>query len=142
MAFSDHTDEVYDAIKAYLTANWTDTTIRWPNEGMANAKMDPFVAVEIHGVIFGQVSMGAAEQEDNRWDESGTLWMHVTVKRGAGMKAARGAAKYLATLFRGTRLLSDRLEFMDAVIGPGASGDEEGNWFVVSVSVDWQLMEA
>lgn len=142
MAFNDFSDEVYDAIRDYLTANWSHTPIAWPNETFENAAAEPFVAFEIHGTLFAQMSIGANPHGDNRWDEEGSIWLHVTVPRGSGMLAGRGAARAMAEMFRGTLLLSERLEFMDAVIGPGQAGDEDGNWFVISVNIDWRLMEA
>lgn len=143
MAISDFSDEVYAAIKAYLIANWNHAPFAWPNEPFeVGSDGAGFVAVEVLGTMYGQQSIGAEEQADNRWDEEGQLLLHVSVQRGRGFSQSRGAGKSLANLFRGTRLLSDRLEFMDAQIGPGQGGDDDGIYHVTTVAIDWRLMEA
>lgn len=141
-------DVVYDAIRGYLDPNkggtWTETPIAWENEDFT--KPEPpvrWVMVEISGTVYGQQSIGADEQRDNRWDEEGTLWLHVFEEVGKGSSAARRVAKALADKFRGARLLSDEsLEFGDAAIGSGERSDDDGNWWRVSVSIDWRRMEA
>lgn len=142
MAISDLADEVFDAIRAYLEPRWTHCPIAWPNEPFGNADGEAFVAVELHSTSYGQQSIGAVEQADNRWDEDGTLWFHITVPRNSGFSPSRGAARALANLFRGTTLLNDRLEFGDAVLGHGQDANQEGTKFVTSVSIEWRLMEA
>ena len=62
--------------------------------------------------------------------------------RGSGSSNARGTAKALANLFRGKRLLGDDLQFMDAMIGPGAAADENGMWFRTSVEIEWRFWNA
>ena len=143
MSINAFSDPVYDAIRAYVEANWTYAPIQWPNEVWDEPPNEPWVKFEIFSANYGQQSIGAQDQEDNRWDHEGHIWFHVMVPRGSGATNARGAAKSLANLFRGERLLGDQnLEFMDAIIGPGAPGDEEGNWTRTSVSVEWRHWEA
>jgi hypothetical protein len=142
MAFFDLRDEVYDAIREYVTPLWPHTAISWPNEDFERPTGAAFLAVEVFGDLYGQQSIGADEQADNRWDEDGQLMFHVFTPRGRGFSSSRGAAKALANLFRGTRLLNDRLEFMDAQVGPGQLADEQGNFHVTTVAIDWRLMEA
>lgn len=147
-AFNDLQDEVFEAIESYLgdgvsTGAWTACRIYYPNDGFQPpADGSPFVKFEITGTIYGQQSIGAAVQADNRWDEAGHIWLHVMVQAGSGTGPARGAAKALAVLFRGLRLLNDRLEFLDAGIGMGEPGDGDGNWFRISVDQRWRLIEA
>ncbi len=142
MAITGYTDGVYEAIKTFLTASWTDTPIQWPNQEWNVQGEEAWVKVEIHGTVYGQQSIGASEQSDNRWDDEGVLWLHLGVPRGSGYSPARGAAKALANLFRGRTLLAGRLEFLDATIGSGHFGDEEGTWFLVPVSIEWRHMDA
>lgn len=138
--FTDFADVVYDAIKAHVVANWNYAPIRWPNEDFEEPGRDRpvWVQFEIFGTSYGQQTFGMDEQADNRWDEDGHIWFHVIVPRGYGATTSRGACKSLANLFRGLRLLSDDLVFYDAEIGPGSAGDEEGNSYRTSVSVEWR----
>jgi hypothetical protein len=143
-------DTVYDAVKAYLSAQWGSTTpIQWENGGEPGdppfAKPEPpapFIAVELTGTLYGQQSIGAGAPADNRWDEEGILWIHVMVPTGSGASTARRHAKRLADLFRGTRLLGDSLTFGDARIGLGEPGDDDGNWYRISTDIEWRRMEA
>ena len=140
-------DVVYNAVKDYLTANWTTSPLAFENEEFvppvdSEGRPTPFVAVEVTGNVYGQQSIGASTQATNRWDEEGQLWLHVFVRTSTGSSTARNYAKTLADLFRGTTLLSGDMEFMDASIGLGEKGDDEGNYYRISVSVDWRRIEA
>jgi hypothetical protein len=132
---------VYDAIKTYLKSNWTTTPLRFENEKF-DATGQAFVAVEMTGTLYGQESIGASVQANNRWDEEGQLWLHVLVPINTGGLTVRTYAKQLADLFRGLRLLSDDLEFMDAFIGRGQTGFEDGAYYRVSVYLNWRHIEA
>lgn len=132
-------DAVYDAVRGYLASNWSETPIAWENEAFTRPEpMAPWLAVEIAGSLYSQESIGADTQAANRWDEAGTLFLHVFVPAGTGSSTARRHCKTLADLFRGARLIGDALEFMDASIGLGEPGDEEGTTYRISVSVDWR----
>jgi hypothetical protein len=135
-------EEVYDAIKAFLTASWTDCPIAWPNDPFTPPPSSPWVAFEMTSNLYGQQSIGASLQADNRWDEEGKIWLHVFVPAGAGEGPARGRAKALAALFRGKTLLNGALEFLDATIGMGEPGDDDGNTYRVSTDIDWRRMDA
>lgn len=140
MALDDYSDAVFDAIKSHLTPLWTATPMQWPNEDFEPVGDASWVKVELHGTVYGQQSIGANVQADNRWDEEGILWLYVMVKRGIGTSQARGAGRALADIFRGLTLLGNSLEFMDANIGTGA--DQEGNWYMVPVSIEWRSIDA
>lgn len=133
--------EIYDAIKTYIGANWTTTRVRYENEAF---ELDgiAFVAVEMTGTFYGQESIGASHQQDNRWDEEGTVWLHVNVPINTGGSTVRTYAKQLADLFRGLLLLNNSLEFLDAFIGRGQPGQEDGAFYRVSVYVNWRRMDA
>lgn len=136
-------DVVYEAVRAFLTAGWTAAPIAWENEHFDKPNPPaPWLAVELSGTVYAQQSIGAGPQEENRWDEDGVLWLHVFVPAGTGSSTARGYAKALADIFRGALLIDETLEFMDASIGMGEAGDNNGNWWRVSVSIDWRRMEA
>jgi hypothetical protein len=147
-------DVVYTAIRQYLDgvnatpAAWSVTPIQYENEApvaMADGSgtPTPWIMIEMTGTLYGQESIGANTQAQNRWDEEGQLYCHVFIPSGGGGLVARQLAKQFADLFRGTRLLSDQtLEFMDASIGMGEIGDDSGNWFRISVDIHWRRMEA
>lgn len=140
---------VFDAIRLYLdggplapgTGAWQTTPIRWENE-----PLDPlpasFIDVEMTGTLYGQMSIGASHQADNRWDEEGVLWLHVLVKINTGGSTARTYAKELADLFRGLTLLNNSLEFREAFIGKGQPGFENGMYYRVSLYNNWRRMDA
>lgn len=132
---------VYAGIKTYLQSNWTTTPLRFENETYV-LDGNPFVAVEMTGTLYGQQSIGASHQADNRWDEEGVLWLHVNVPMGTGGFNARTYAKQLADRFRGLLLLNDSLEFRDAFIGRGQPGHEDGAYYRVSVYINWRRMDA
>lgn len=139
------TDTVYNAIRAYVEANWIATGIdrlMWENEVQPSGN-DPIIAIEMHGTYYGQESIGADVQANNRWDEEGVLWAHCMVQQGTGAGYSRELARLFADLFRGTTLLSESLEFRDASIGEGGGLDRmEGNWWGVTVTIDWRRMDA
>ncbi|MEI9995096.1 MAG: phage tail terminator-like protein [Rhizomicrobium sp.] len=147
-------DEVYDAIVAYLKRPETSPLIvdpitsdvppiRYENEPFVKPEPPkPWVAVSLSGIVYGQASIGAHEQADNRWDEAGQLWLPVFVPSGSGSSRARQLAKQLANLFRGLTLLDGSLEFMDAFIGTGAPSEEKGSWYELPVSIEWRRIEA
>lgn len=148
--------EVYDAIKAFLqdsgnVAGLADPTthtvppFRFENEEFE--KIEPaatasFIAVALTGTLYGQQSIGAASQATNRWDEQGHLWLPVFVPMNTGSSRAREIAKLLCNLFRGRALMNGDLEFMDSFIGEGQPAPEEGNWYQLSVSIEWRRVEA
>lgn len=135
-------DLVYDAIRDYLEANWTETPIQFENENFDIPESRAWVIFEMTGTVYGQQSIGADNQADNRWDEEGVMWLHVMAQAGSGSSVTRRRCKALADLFRGKRLIYDTLEFMDADIGMGAQGDDEGSTYRISVSIDWRREEA
>lgn len=152
MAFQDLTDEVFEAIKTYLgdgsplstaASNWVLAPVVYPNDNFELPNPpSPFVVFEISGDLYSQQSIGAFPQSTNRWDEAGRIWLHVMTPRASGNSAPRGGAKQLAKLFRGLTLLGGQLEFLDAAIGEGAPGTDDGNWFRISVNVRWRRIEA
>lgn len=140
---------VYDAIRSYLDGTggngaWTVTPIRWENEPL-DPLPESFVDVEMTGTMYDRQSIGAftvAHGDQNRWDEEGTLWLHVLVKINTGGSTVRTYAKSLADLFRGKLLLNDSLEFREAFIGRGQPGFEDGNFYRLTVYVNWRRMDA
>lgn len=151
-------DDVFDAIQTYLGANafadrpaisgvwdFALAPLVYENEGDGAPSGDvaAWVLVVLDTALYGQQTIGGGQDAgDNRWDESGTLWFHVMTPKGTGSREARRIGKALANLFRGQRLLDDELLFGDADMGAGDPGAENGNYYLLSVSLDWLRTEA
>ncbi|MBA2708557.1 MAG: hypothetical protein H0U59_12205 [Gemmatimonadaceae bacterium] len=140
-------DDVYDAIKAHIDANWDASlaAMYMENEfeGEPTTDVGLWVLWVLDTSLYGQQSIGGGiEPGQNRWDEDGTLWFHIFAPKGVGSRESRRIAKALANLFRGRLLLNDDLEFHDADMGAGDPGRENGNYFLMSVSIDWRRTEA
>jgi hypothetical protein len=147
-------DAVYDAICTFLKANVAavkdQQTNKTPPFHFENEDDDsfppnppePWVDVSLTGVIYGQQSIGASRQADNRWDERGTLYLSVVVPKGSGGSHPRWMAKQLADLFRGLTLLSGSLEFFDSFIGQGGPARDDGNWFVLPLQIEMRRSDA
>lgn len=136
------TAAVYSAVRTYLEANWTTTPLRWENETFtipvdADGVPQPWVDVEITGTEYDQASLGAGTVASNLWREDGMLWLHVMVPSGSGSGVARTHAANLAALFRGLDLDPD-IVFRTMSIGLGSPGDDDGNWWRLSLSIEWQ----
>lgn len=146
MGIESFNDPVFDAIKARLDAEWTHTDIQYPLQEYEPQGTESFVKVELHGTFYGQASLGADDQADNRWDHAGMLWLYLVVPRGSGTAnytQASGAAKALADIFRGQRLLPDQnLEFGDAKIDSDAWNNDGGGSSVLPVSIEWRHWDA
>ncbi len=135
------TDAVYSAVQAFLTDNWTTTPLVFENASgepptAPDGSLIPWVEGEVAGNAYCQVSIGAGSPADDRWREEGQLWLHVFVKTGTGSLLARQLATALTLLFRGAQLDPD-IEFRDMSVGLGEPGDEDGNFWRLSVSIDW-----
>lgn len=136
-------DIIYNAIKTYVTANWTSCPIAWENEDFVRPEpLAPWILFEITGTYYQQESIGDSPQFANRWDEAGVMFFHVFVPKGTGSALARQYAKAVANLFRGTLLISDSLEFMTASIGEGNISDEMAVYYRISVSIEWRRVDA
>lgn len=145
-------DDVFDAIQAYLgqsnvAGQWDFNlaTLVYENEGDAPpaGEIVPWVLVVLDTHLYGQESIGGGtDPTQNRWDEDGTLWFHVFSPKGTGSREARRIAKALVNMFRGKLLLDDALEFLDADMGAGSPGAENGNYYLLSANVGWRRIDA
>lgn len=132
--------QAFSPIEAYLKAEWTATPIAFENDGFKPPKQPgAFVLVEIFGVMFDQETIGANEQVENLWREDGSLYLHVCVPRGTGSLQARTFSRQLADLFRGQDFAGIR--FRQISIGSAEVGDEDGNYYRMTVTVDWERDE-
>ncbi len=140
-------DDVYDAIKAHIDANWDASLAAMYFENDFESEPTSDVGLWVLAVIdtnlYGQQTIGGGlDPGQNRWDEDGTLWFHIFAPKGVGSRESRRIAKALANLFRGRLLLNDALEFLDADMGAGDPARENANYYLMSVSIDWRRTEA
>lgn len=140
MPITGYNDPVYDAIKTFLTSNWTQTTLQWPDQDTSEGGDDVTIKVDLFANVYGQQSIGEALQQNNRWDEDGTLWLFFVAPRETPFTNVRGAGKAIANLFRGLTLIGGNLEFGDAAVGPAP--DQEGTAYLLSVSIEWRYINA
>jgi hypothetical protein len=149
-------DDVYDAIVEYVGDGTPEKPGVWDHalapivlenqgDGAPAGDVAAWVEMVVDTSLYAQESIGGGADDEaggNRWDEDGTLWFHVFIARGIGSREARRIAKGLANMFRGKTLLEGELEFGDADMGAGDPGQENGNYYLVSVSITWRRTEA
>jgi hypothetical protein len=135
--------EVYDAIRAKLTADYSATPLRFENEDAQQPQVGSgaWCLCEFASTTYRQESIGAGAQRLNRFDEEGSFFINVMVPLGSGVREAFGYAYILADLFRGLTLMGGALEFEDVMVGYGGP-DDNGNWYGVTVSIGWRLMNS
>ena len=135
------TVDAFDATSAFLAANWLACPLTWSNDAY-----DPptdgattWILADMSSRSFEAMTIGSGDPATDRWDEMGWLSLHIMVPIGNGTRDARAKASTLADLFRGLRLLGDRLEFGDMTIGADGGRSEDGNWFRFTVEIEWRL---
>lgn len=132
--------QVYDAIRTFLEANYSATPLYFENE-QTDAMPSAWVLIEFVSTTYFQTSIGARTQAENRFDEEGSLFAHVLVPVGSGVRDAFAYAYAIADLFRGLTLLNGNVEFNDVIVGYGESQDE-GNYYRVSVNIGWRMSDS
>lgn len=134
---------VYDAIRAYLEANWQGCLLVFENEGFDQGQQeDPWVYVEIIGTAWDQHSIGAGAVRDNRWEEFGIIMFHLFVQEGKGTSVIRSNAYGLADLFRGLELLTGTLTFERFSLGGGEAGSDDKKWWRTTATIEWERKAA
>lgn len=122
---------IFDAVQAHLAAFTAAPLVYendpWPDQDTPS----PFVLVEVFGDYYAQESFGAPGA--NLWRESVTILAHVMVPNDTGSRAARVLARAFADLFREPDLPDYRV--IDMSIGAGEAGDEEANYWRMTVRV-------
>jgi hypothetical protein len=131
----------FDPIEALLRAEWSSTPLVLENETWpAPDEPAPFLFVEIFGSYYDQASIGGGELvTDNLWRERGQLYGHVLIPNGTGSRPGRVLAQQFVDLFRGQDLGSIR--FLGASIGAGQPGDQDGNYYRMTATIDWERDE-
>lgn len=130
--------EAYDGIHDYLVAQWAARTpMVFENEpSPVGDTPAAWVLVEIFGDFYDQASIGAAPVTSNLWREGGQVLMHVLTPNETGSRAGRVYAKQLLDLFRGQEIAGIR--FRDASIGAGQRGEQDGNYYRMTATQDWE----
>lgn len=133
------------AIRARLVAGWTTTRISFQNEQpaapwpplTANNELAPWVDLEIVGT--GSELIGASGKAGNRlWHYYGRIIVHVFVPVGSADADASAYALQIGELFRAAEFYNETPGFAVRTLAPeiddGDSGDDDGNWFRVTMS--------
>ena len=128
------TDTSFTPVETFLRANWLTTPLVFENERFPPpASKTPFVHVEMACNLWDQKTIGSGDPAKERWDEEGTIWLHVMVPTGSGSTQARQWARQLLTLFKG-RTLATNLTFRRASI---SDGQERGGYWSITATVEF-----
>jgi hypothetical protein len=138
------------AIRARLAGAWTTTRITYQNEQPAapwppvtgsgtNAVLQPWVQLEIKDLGSQIWEFGTATNRGWRYD--GIIYVHVFVPVGTGDATAEQYAVQIGEIFRAAKFYDDGLgscvRTLSPEVGNGGPGDDDGNWFCVTASVDF-----
>ncbi len=129
--------DAFTGIQTYLRDSWAATPIHFENETWKfPSPPAPFLLVEVYGDFYDQASIGADHADENLFREAGQVYVHVMTPRGSGTVQARTYAKQIVDLFRGNEEAGVRPRGMS--IGAGEPGTEDGNYFRMTVTIDWE----
>jgi hypothetical protein len=132
------TDTTYAAVRGMLETQFTAAPLYWENEIQDPPTDTTWVLVEFAGDAYEQTSIGAGERADNRWVESGIVYLHIMSPRGAGAQEPRRIARLLAEVFRDVTELSPNIEFDRTSIGLGGMSDPDGAFWRLPMSVSYE----
>lgn len=138
------------AIRARLVAGWTTTRITYQNEQPAapwppvdgNDGLLPWVNLEVVGT--GSEIVGQGTPGNHAWRYDGLIYVHVFVPVGAGETLAGQYADQIGEIFRNARFYDDvqdgcYVRSWSPRQDGGGSGDDDGNWFRVTCTVDFEF---
>lgn len=132
--------EAFEVIQSVLVPSWTATAIYFENDQQTLPdSVDYFVFVEVYGQLFEQASIGGGSPTENLWREEGAILAHVMCPRGDGSLKGRQYARQICDLFRGQDISGIR--FREMSIGASEPGDEDGSYWRLTVTIDWQRDE-
>ena len=109
--------------------------IQWPNERFSQPSGELWMAVEATGDTLEPVGVDGVV-----WQESGRAYVHIFTPVGQGSVDARTLAKAVANVFRGIPGPSV-VTYYGASIGVGQAANVEGNWWLLSVDVQWRYQD-
>ncbi len=131
-------DLVFTAVQNFLYANFTTVPLNFENDQFVLPDPpSPWVDVEIYGSSFNQSSFGSGVPSTDNWTEMGAVLCHVMIPVNTGSLLGRQIATQLSTLFKGRRIEPD-IRFGDQSIGAGMVQIETGNWWPISLRIEWQ----
>jgi len=137
-------------IRAFIKANWTATPVAWQNDDTgegegpferprdADGNPDPFIYCEIsnataRGSAFGSVGKRVKSN-------TGFVAAHCYVPIGSGDAAADLLAKQFGEMLEMQSIGAPPAPRMDAAQeGGGGSGDDDGLYYRVSVTIPWSI---
>lgn len=136
------------AIKAQMAAQFTAWPVRWPNERLAapvssggypvdaegNAR--PFVEAEVIGGQNRIRGVGAPGQR--LWIHPGLIRVYIAVPNGTGTDEAQVKADLIAAAFE-RKEFGSLVRCHDASIFDGVAGFEEGNYYALMLSIDFEF---
>lgn len=136
------------AIRQRLIDGWTDTPITFQNE----APPTPWPPLDADGFATGFVNLdlssqpavmrGAGRPGHQVWINPGFIYVHVFEPSGTGEAVATQRAVEIGELFRGTKFYDNGdgcyVRTWAPRIDGGGSGDDDGNWFRVTMSVPFE----
>lgn len=136
------------AIRARLEAGWSSTLITYQNENPPwgengpqrdNGSPAPWVNLEIIGEGSSIWTFGVPGNRG--WRYPGEIHVHVFVPVGEGDAQATEYAVAIGELFRAAKFYDDDAGCYVRTLSPqvdgGGSGDDDGKWFRVSMTVDF-----
>jgi len=135
------------AIRSRLETNWLTTRISFQNETPAqpwppvdgDSVLQPWVHLEVAGLGSRLWTFGTVGQRGWRYD--GMIYVHVFVPVGSGLAQAQQYAVTIGELFRAAKFYDDGLGSYVRTLNPqvdgGATSDDDGNWFRVTLAVDF-----
>jgi hypothetical protein len=134
------------AIRSRLEAGWTTTRITYQNERPAEPwppktgnVLTPWVNLEINHLGSQIWTFGT---DGNRgWRYDGMVHVHVFTPINSGVELAQQYAVTIGELFRAAKFYDDGNGNFVRTLAPqvdgGDSGSDDGNWFRVTMTVDF-----
>lgn len=148
------TIQAFDAIRAFIEANWPDAApqacpLAWDNEPVAMpppfgptdpstnaAAVNAWGRALIDGDLWEQASIGTGSPTTDRWEETGSLTLFVFTPVNTGSRLNRELLTAFAEMCRGQDIGS--LEFQDIRFDPIGVKDDTGNWWGMHIVIDWK----
>ncbi len=109
--------------------------IEWPNEPFEQPTSGLWLSVQMESGFLGPVEVGGKV-----WQEEGTLYVEVIAQNGTGTLPSRALGKQIVDLFRQIPP-PESVVYLSAGLGSGAPRGTDGNWWSLTVSVDWRYQD-
>jgi hypothetical protein len=123
--------DVYTLLRALLTESWSECPVSYQNEDFATPYGQSWAYLEILPI---ESALSTFNSEGLRVASGlGLAAVHIFVPTGTGTAEALRLADLMAELLR-NRTLSTGIETAAASVAGGATSDDEGNWYRVSVT--------